>query len=804
MVSFSIASSAQHAMKWSEAPVLGDLPSSRSNHVAISLRRDLVLLCEGGTRDSKAADMWSVSVDSDGALHYRRLPLSHVAAGSSTFSAGHGQLGRAFHAGARLSDDAFCLFGGSSQDAADMNDLRLVTLSSSVTSEGHWQQLAAAQYSGMHLSASIETYTAEHVGGPWPAARRLHAMAQDPVTGAVVLFGGCFGPMYTPLGDLWLFQTRKPTLPQPEATTAAPAVLSTNSGSTSGSGRQVAAALRRGGLSDCSSHTRLALAWEQVPISGRPPAPRCGHSLTAVPSSAGIGTFVLFAGAVGGVPVSGPPGHGTVVNCADLFVLSLLPDPACMQRAAHARWASIAHLDFELPCGVRVLWPPPRRRHSAVVVSGNFVVFGGYDGSRYFDDTFHAPVARILELAGLPSISAALATSTSATLQTELQSSVSAVGARRLLSCVPPAASAPPADSTVIPCTEEEGGAAWDGGRSVEAPCDYHRSVAPVGGEDAYSNESQILFSSIVASRALDECSIPLPRRVPCRDDASELEDTTQSSHPALRRLSSNAPSTKRTPAVPAMWLDHCIQSVRSLGFDDSVVSDALAELAETSGGLAPYASPDALAEYVCAHADRLLRTARVSSPAALVVKRNDATESAANGVVCASVLPLAPETVSTAPNPFDMFPFEERSPLTSLTDTGAACMAELAQAQAQIQRLQAQLEEARAELLCVVCEERKVSIALQPCGHTACEQCAMQLVAHFPRSLQNLAQREAGATPVPSTDNNRDFLLWNARAPLMLASSVVENSLATGAVGECHMCRRLFTGMLHVYIGSS
>jgi len=160
-----------------------------------------------------------------------------------------------------------------------------------------------------------------------------------------------------------------------------------------------------------------------IVTSGRPPAPRWGHTLTPVEGS---DHFVLFGGhgvaATAGIAsAAGAVGDAATADLADLHVLTLVSATPAIQAAAAAAMRlpvlppALADCPFAaawstprlslgpgVPLTAPVVLPPPCRRHAAfslpIVTAGasaggvvavpprvspRFFVFGGYDGDKY-------------------------------------------------------------------------------------------------------------------------------------------------------------------------------------------------------------------------------------------------------------------------------------------------------------------------------------------------------------------------------------------------------------------------------------
>ena len=108
-----------------------------------------------------------------------------------------------------------------------------------------------------------------------------------------------------------------------------------------------------------------------------------------------------------------------------------------------------------------------------------------------------------------------------------------------------------------------------------------------------------------------------------------------------------------------------------------------------------------------------------------------------------------------------------------------AALRLALETSQAEEGRLRRSLEEAQEELLCPVCEDNKVEVALIPCGHTACQPCVTRLTARI-SAAHNAAPL---ARPEPGPSSERELV-------------------GTLILGECHMCRRPYHATQRFFLG--
>lgn len=565
-------------LEWARPfPTHGSVPSARSNHAAICLSGSRFVICGGGgLRGTKHGDVYLLTLDMDYGLQSQ--PVPHAAASSGTGAALAHE--RSFHAGARLHDSAFCLFGGSSACHADTDDLRVCSLvlrPPPVAPAGS----SAAAADTLRLVCQTEVIVPSR-GRSWPAARRLHAMAQHARSGAVILHGGCAGAQFTPLGDTWALQPHRHTV-----------------------------------TVDAACTNGLELDWEELQCVGRPPPPRCGHSLTAIPGSDAL---ILFGGSVEGRPtdsVSFDASEGLEVrpvagmDSADLYVLRLRVidqgGVTSMVRVADAAWTIV--VSAAAPRSLAPLgWPPPRRRHGAAVLDGaHFVVFGGFDGARYLND---AHVVLLSDLFAIVDASAELPTTT-------LPVGLGRRGISELLSdcggdrsaqsrsvirgdgdpwvSFGSTGSVPSNDRTKRPVLTDNAG-----GAGVAAIPD------PFGGLsefDVFGPPATAHPTSFTAMLPDDLFSSSEPR----------LTATTVGASSALSAVSQGR-SDSRLHTVPQTWTEVCATAVQGLGFGAGVVRAAIAALEASPTGFAPYASPAALAEYVCEHAEELERSVAPSA----------------------------------------------------------------------------------------------------------------------------------------------------------------------------------------------
>ena len=535
-------------------PTYGCALPARSNHAAIALGEGRVVVSGGGgPQGLKHGDMFLLTLDADDGLLCQRV--IHAPPGGGAQLVG---CERSFHGGARLCKSIFCLVGGSSLIRADTNDVRLCSLVAQHTAVGPGpsSQPSLSGGASSDVMCHTESFRPSSSGSTWPSERRLHAMAHHELSSAVILHGGCTGPQFSPLGDVWVLQ---PALDRD-----------------------------RGGPDVIVSvlHAGLCLKWEKPPcISGCPPLARCGHSLTAIPGS---NSFVMFGGSVDGRQSSALPGPGEdvvrLVDTADLFILTVVlaaPPEAegtrgsSLPRVSGFEWTRVA-APFTVPRPLEQVcdWPEARRRHGAAVLAGYFCVFGGYDGAVYLGRTHCVPVSELLGCA-------------------DATRAHSAAAAPFRLPVVGGGAGLASADT-------------WGdfdpfGSASAAAPV----PVAPAA-LSALPPQSDP-FSSIPFASCADRRPFDPSFKLPVNAGPSTLAPTLAS----LEAGTADAKNIHRK-AIPRAWIETCAAAVAGLGFKASTVAAAVAALEASPEGIAPYASPDALAEYVCAHVDDLVKAERV------------------------------------------------------------------------------------------------------------------------------------------------------------------------------------------------
>lgn len=534
-------------------PTYGCALPARSNHAAIDLGEGRVVVSGGGgPQGLKHGDTILLTLDADDGLLCQRVIHAAPPGGGAQVVGCE----RSFHGGARIRESIFCLFGGSSRTRADTNDVRLCSLVTRPIALGPDAiGSGPTSHSGGASSDVIchtESFSPSLSGGAWPSERRLHAMARHELSSAVILHGGCAGPQFSPLGDAWVLQ------PASDRDRGGPGVITS------------------------ALHAGLCLKWEKPPcVSGRPPPARCGHSLTAIP---GRHSFVMFGGSVDGRESSALPGEDVVhlADTADLFILTVvLAAPldaegmrgSSLPRVSGFEWTRVA-APFTVPRPLEQLndWPEARRRHGAAVLSGIFCVFGGYDGAVYLGRAHCVPISELLGCAD----------------------------AARAQSAAAAALPLPLAGSGAGLASDTWGDFDPFGSASAAAPV----PVAPAA-LAAPPPQSEPITSTPLAS-----CATHRPF-----DPFSELPANTGPPNLSPMRASSDVGpvgvKNSNRKAIPRAWIETCAAAVAGLGFKASTVAAAVAALEASPEGIAPYASPDALAEYVCAHADDLVKTGR-------------------------------------------------------------------------------------------------------------------------------------------------------------------------------------------------
>jgi len=186
-----------------------------------------------------------------------------------------------------------------------------------------------------------------------PTARNEHAMAALP-GGDVLLFGGY--PSGGNIGDTWLFNTAGSAWTQPTITTSTPTKRDSHAMAATPSGALLFGGKGVSNLADTWLFNNAANSWTLVPtaLSSSTPTARQGHAMAATPSG-----ILLFGGYTGSVPLGDTWLFNTTSGtCSPITITGAVP--------------------------------PARYDHAMAydASSGKVVLFGGNNGSTYYNDTW--------------------------------------------------------------------------------------------------------------------------------------------------------------------------------------------------------------------------------------------------------------------------------------------------------------------------------------------------------------------------------------------------------------------------------
>uniref|UniRef100_A0A1D1YMC3 RING finger protein B n=1 Tax=Anthurium amnicola TaxID=1678845 RepID=A0A1D1YMC3_9ARAE len=245
-----------------------------------------------------------------------------------------------------------------------------------------------------------------------PSPRAFHVSVA--IDCNMFIFGGRFGSKR--LGDFWMLDTdiwqwseltSYGDLPSPRDFAAASAL----------GNRKI---VMYGGwdgkrwLSDVYILDTISLEWTELPISGSPPPPRCGHTATMVEKR-----LLIFGGRGGGGPIMGDlwalkgliEEENETPGWTQLKLPGQSPSPRCghtvtsgghylLLFGGHGTGGWLSRYDvYYNECTVldrvSVQWkrlptsidaPPPRAYHSLNYVGSRYLLFGGFDGKSTFGD----------------------------------------------------------------------------------------------------------------------------------------------------------------------------------------------------------------------------------------------------------------------------------------------------------------------------------------------------------------------------------------------------------------------------------
>ena len=216
------------------------------------------------------------------------------------------------------------------------------------------------------FDSTLDTWTDAAPAGTLPAARAQHQMVYDPINGKVIMFGGILQSDGDQLNDTWAYDTAGMTWTELNPTGTVPPNRSSFAMVYDDAEQKVI--LFGGWSKDTSTHLNdiwiydyVANTWTAVTSTGEAPPARGGHSMAYDPVEDKV---VLFGGT----------DSNTYFD--DTWVFDF----------ATSTWTQVTAA-LEIPnarAGHRMAYDPS---------SANVVLFGGWDGTAYFNDTWTFNVA---------------------------------------------------------------------------------------------------------------------------------------------------------------------------------------------------------------------------------------------------------------------------------------------------------------------------------------------------------------------------------------------------------------------------
>jgi N-acetylneuraminic acid mutarotase len=247
---------------------------------------------------------------------------------------------------------------------------------------GGWDKSSVAFNDTWTFDPNLNAWTAVTTTGKLPAARAQHQMVYDPNTSTVIMFGGISKPKGTQYSDTWAYDPtaktwtdKKPAGTVPSARSSFSMVLNDNDQKIYLFGGWSKAA--DVDHNDLWSYDSAANTWTAVKPTGDLPGARSGCALAYDQVE---NKLVLFGG-------------------VDSKASTYLNDTWVFDFATNA-WTKVTPVadSPSLRAGARMAYDP---------VSGNMLLFGGWDGASYFNDTWTYTVGNMtwtkLDLADAPS-----------------------------------------------------------------------------------------------------------------------------------------------------------------------------------------------------------------------------------------------------------------------------------------------------------------------------------------------------------------------------------------------------------------
>jgi hypothetical protein len=233
---------------------------------------------------------------------------------------------------------------------------------------GGWDKTNVTFNDTWVFDAGLRTWTKASPTGKLPAARAQHQMVYDPVGGKVIMFGGILKTNGTQLSDTWTYDQTTKTWTDQKPKGTVPSARSSFSMVYDDANQRV---ILFGGwskttganLNDTWAYDPATNTWTDLKPTGDVPTARGGHSLAYDQVESKI---VLFGG-------------------TDSKAKTYFDDTYTFDFVANA-WTKVT------PAGEL---PPLRAGHRMAYdpVSATVVLFGGWDGTLYYNDTWTFSVA---------------------------------------------------------------------------------------------------------------------------------------------------------------------------------------------------------------------------------------------------------------------------------------------------------------------------------------------------------------------------------------------------------------------------
>lgn len=216
------------------------------------------------------------------------------------------------------------------------------------------------------FDATLDTWTNKNPAGTLPAARAQHQMAYDPVSGKAILFGGVVAKSGEQLGDTWGYDPIANTWTDLDPAGDTPSPRDSFSMVYDQINQKI---ILFGGwsdetgahLNDTWAYDPAANTWTNLNPTGDIPAVRGSHTMAYDPDD---GKILLFGGVDGNAYFSDTWAYDALANI----------------------WTNLGPTG-ETPAGRaghRMAYDP---------TSGTTILFGGWDGATYFNDTWAFNVA---------------------------------------------------------------------------------------------------------------------------------------------------------------------------------------------------------------------------------------------------------------------------------------------------------------------------------------------------------------------------------------------------------------------------